>query len=95
MTRDDFPAWTIWERTHRTGTEYIRVSLCNGIPEVTTNLLETDEDSEHTPLWNAAINALTSHILAQCFAGMDVRNPAYREALLTTLDTLADQFGDD
>jgi hypothetical protein len=54
---------------------------------------ETDSELLSRRLYNCAIDAVESIVLAHAVAGIDVECPAYFEGLDTVLNKIADEFG--
>jgi hypothetical protein len=58
---------------------------------ITSDLVnETDEGSKR---FDAGIDAMESMILSCACAGIDIETPAFFEAIETTVDKLADEYG--
>lgn len=51
--------------------------------------LESEEQMEMRRLYNFAVDGLESYLLALSMAGVDVSTDAFKEALQTTLDAIA------
>lgn len=50
-------------------------------------------DPEEDQQYLAAVNALESLVLAQALAGIDVTSTAYRDALETSVESIANYYG--
>lgn len=53
---------------------------------------ELEEQGDDSPEAMGAIHGLTSMILACACAGVDVKSPAFLEAIKTTSETIANRF---
>lgn len=64
---------------------------------LTDNSVVSDlKDDDDTALeWNAAVDTLESFLLALHVQGVRLGTPTVLEALNTTIDALAENFGDD
>ena len=74
--------------------KYIRIDCSEVSPggSIESNLKVYDPD-ENTDEYNAAIDGMESTILAMACAGFNVESPAFKEAILTTLDAIENNFG--
>lgn len=82
--------------TIKTGCYGIEVTIDeNGAGSITSELHDKAVSTPMAQLFNAAMDAVESMVLAHACAGVDITSPAYLEGLESAVDTMANQFGDD
>jgi len=70
----------------------IIVKVVNGSGSITSTDLKIEHNNEKDELYNAAIDAIESMILAHACAGIDINTPEYIEGIETAVNSCANNF---
>jgi len=80
----------------KTNCYHIEVTIDeNGRGSITSELHDKAVETPMSQLFNAAMDAVESMVLAHACAGVDITAPAYIEGIETAVEAMANHFGDD
>lgn len=80
----------------RTGCYNIEVTVDRrGGGSITSELHDKAAETRMSQLFNAAMDAVESMVLAHACAGVNIKSPAYLEGIEAAVEAMANQFGDD